>query len=65
VLLALLLFVNNYILFVVSYTTPQNRLMRWELPPHINTCIDHLLSDVELFNKFLYTFWVDGGGENG
>jgi len=33
-------------------TTPQNRLMRWGLPPLINTLSSHHLSDVGLLTNF-------------
>jgi hypothetical protein len=32
-------------------TKPQNQLMMWGLPPLINRCSSHLLSNVRLFNK--------------
>jgi len=35
-------------LVIESNTTPQNRLVRWGLPPLINTLSDHHLSDVRL-----------------
>jgi len=40
-------------------TTPQNRLVRWWLPPLINTCSNHVLSDVRLFNTSLHSkhYW--------
>jgi len=44
-------FYHNPTIVVEPITTPENRLVRWGLLPHINTCLGHLSSNLELFNN--------------
>ena len=46
-------FLRSFFLEIVveSNTTPPNRLVRWGLPPFINTLSDHLIFDVRVLTR--------------